>query len=391
MAGMNLLSALSGLQQGYEERANIDAMKANERILQAEKEADAAYGAVMQQSQDKWQRSGAQGTYRPSDETQFAAAEARGNALAANGHLKGYLQNEALVSSQRIRARARAVSDYESDGDPEKLARTVYPTIFNGKKIAGTKKIAGSPAVPGIGNLPPIPASPDSVEIEYDDGTKEVKAVPELVAGLKRSLLDPVATAAAETENNFKAALERVKAEGRVGVEEVKGRNAAAVADVKGGYTLRNTGARFAGNTAIHEMDNTAKKEIAAGKDATSLAVAGTQAGASVKVGAGHDEATKEAAKTGAAGREAVAKIKVEAPPKTKDPALDLKNRLAVIGVQAGISNTKEPLTGKPVPDALTVKAEARVRQLESTGIKFSDAVDKVRAEIDARKPAVAP
>lgn len=226
MAGLGLMNALQGYQQGVDWKAQQDA----KAITQ---EADKAYGAEHAAAQEAWVRSNAPGTYKPSDETEFKAAEARGAALAKGGDWKGYLQNESLVAAQRMRVRKNAVTQFEQDGDAEGLVRKVYPTIFDGRQVTGTEKIQGSDAVAGL------PARPDSIKVTFSDGKTETKPVAEMVARLKGSLVDPSVTA----ENEIKANLLRTKAtiegEQTRETERVKGEEARKTEVLKGDRSVR--------------------------------------------------------------------------------------------------------------------------------------------------------
>lgn len=307
MSGLGLNQAVDAYVQGrgqQEALRRMDAQRADEAVLA---EADAAYGAVHQQAQARALAVNPAAEYKPTDEVEFEAAEARGKALAKAGKWKHYLENEALVAKQRLRVRGEALNQYKVDGDPEALVRKVYPTIFDGRKVVGTKRIDGAEAVQGL------KAIPDSIEIEFSDGKKAVKPVAELVAELNKTMMDPAACAQEEVKNNFANELIKTRGEQTRATEEVKVEGRTAVEREKGRVRLDVEGVKLEG-----KREEIAGREKVAGirADAT-LGAAGTAAGArkyaadrgvdsaGVRAGATVGAATVRAGAGGAGGKPA--------------------------------------------------------------------------------------
>jgi hypothetical protein len=305
MSGLGLNQAVDAYVQGrgqQEKLRQMDAQRAEEAVLA---EADAAYGAVHQQAQARALSMNPTAEYKPTDEIEFEAAEARGKALAKAGKWKHYLDNEALVAKQRLRVRGEALQQYKLDGDPETLVRRVYPTIFDGRKVVGTERIQGAEEVQGL------KAIPESIKITFSDGKTAIKPIAELVAELNKTMMDPATFAEAEVKNNFARELienrgeqaratEGVKAEGRQAVEKEKGRVRLEVEDVK----LGGKREEIAGREKVAGINKEAR-----------LGAAGTAAGASnyradrgvdaagVRAGATLGAATVRAGTSGAGGK----------------------------------------------------------------------------------------
>jgi hypothetical protein len=277
MAGLGLMNALGAYQDGVQWKANQERQKQAAADEAALRGADEAYGAVFKQSQDEWAKSGAPGTYKPSDETMFRAAEARGLALGKAGKWREFMQNEALVTKERIRARGAALQQFEQDGDAEALVRKVYPTIFDGRTVASTRKVQGADAVQGL------PAQPDAIEVEFSDGQKLVKPIAEVVAGVKKMLVDPATFAEQESQANFLRVKADIEAGKQIKVAEARGDQARETEGVRqegrrGLESLRQdgrvalAGVKLGGSLELAGVNNASDERIAAGRNATTLA-----------------------------------------------------------------------------------------------------------------------
>lgn len=219
MAGYGLTQAVQAYQHGTEWRQRQDQLAQQEKLQAGREAADKAAAGVLEASKAEWALNGAQGTYQPNDGTMFKAAQARGAELAKVGDWQGYMQNEAQVQKQRIRVRSSALQRYEQDGDFEALARTVDPTMANGKEIVGAERIGGMPGLASIGRE----ATPTKFRFKFSDGS-EAELDPEaMVKKLKLSLIDPVASAEQEVKLNFLRAQNEVETAGKVKVEQVRG------------------------------------------------------------------------------------------------------------------------------------------------------------------------
>ncbi len=227
MAGLGLINAVNAFQQGTawkQQQAEIARAQEQRAALD---EANAAATGVIQQSQAEWAANGAQGQYRPSESTMFKAAEARGMALAQRGRWDEFIQNEAQVAPLRVKARATALQKYELDGDAEALARTVYPTLFDGKEIVGTEKVIGGEGLKGA------PSGPTMLRLKLSDGSTKMLAPDEIVKMVKTSLIDPQTAMKNEAMLNLERMKAEIDAAAKTKVERVKGEEARKTEDQK--------------------------------------------------------------------------------------------------------------------------------------------------------------
>lgn len=286
MAGLGLVSALNQYQQGVDwkqQQQEVERAKQQRSYLD---EANAAATGVINASQQEWAANGAQGQYRPNSTTMFKAAEARSAALAKRGLWDQFVQNEAQVAPMRIKTRADALQRYEQDGDIETLARTVYPTIFDGKEIQGVEKIEGAPGSDNLG----LKAIPTKLKLKLSDGSTQDMEPQRLVQIVKSSLVDPQVTAKNEIMLNLQRAQQEIKTEGQIKVEEFKGEQGRKTKNVEHANKVEELGLNFGYNKQLH-ADNNASRE---------------------RVGAGHDKATLGAAKITADSRKAVADKRID-------------------------------------------------------------------------------
>lgn len=270
MAGMNLMNAVRGYQQGLQfsqEQEQVARAKQQQAVMD---EADKAASGVVSASQAEWAATGAQGTYQASDTTMLKAAQARGQTLAKGGDWNGFLKNEATVQNQRIRVRAGALQKYEQDGDFEALARTAYPTVFDGKDIVGTERLGGMPALNSIGR----PGTPTRYKIKLSDGTTQEVSPEDEVKKLKLSLIDPVKSAEREIETNFLRTKAQIEAEKQIAVEREKADQQRRTDGVKTENDIK-LGDRKAGHDrSLAEFNKAADAERSAGSNAATLGAA---------------------------------------------------------------------------------------------------------------------
>ncbi len=224
--GLGLQSALRSYTQGVAWKQGQEQIARQQAQQQAMDEANKAATGVIDQSKAEWALNGAQGEYRPNSQTMFRAAEARGAALSKAGLWDQFLENEARIAPMRLRTRADAMQQYQVDGDVDKLARQVYPTLFDGKTIQGSERIEGAEAVAGL------PARSSKLKLKLSDGTEHVLDPQQLVAQIKMSL-DPDALKR-EAMLNFERAKANAKAEADIIVEREKGGQARQTEGVKG-------------------------------------------------------------------------------------------------------------------------------------------------------------
>lgn len=253
MAGLGLMNAVQGYMRGkqfadqQQELEHQKRKRAEEEARQADlraklEEANKAFGGVIDSSKAKWAIDGAPGSYAPNEETLFRAAEARGATLAKHGMWDQFMQNEAQVAPLRGRARLKAVQRYEMDGDAEALARSIYPTLFDGKQLVGVKRDDGN----GTG--------PAALQLEMSDGSKHVMPVDQLHR-MAKVAADPEALKR-EALLNF----ERAKAEIFV---DRHGK----VAKARGDEAIRVDNAKTQNQTGLAVLNNASRERINAGRD----------------------------------------------------------------------------------------------------------------------------
>lgn len=275
MAGLGLVNALDQYQQGVDFKQRQEELGIQKQRRDNLMAADKAATDVIEKSKAEWALNGAQGTYTPNDTTMFKSAEARGQALAKAGHWEDYLRNEATVQTQRQRVRAGAMQKYEQDGDIEALARTVYPTVFDGKEIVSAEKIEGADAVAGL------PAAPTKIKFKLSDGSEQAFEPQKIVAMVKQSLIDPVKAAEMEIQQNFLRTKADIEAAGKIKVEAAKGEEARKTEGVKGKNALSLADVKFGHDKVLTSMTNASRETVAAGNNKATLGAAGISAAAS--------------------------------------------------------------------------------------------------------------
>lgn len=288
MAGLGLNQAVDAYMVGVAGNERMRQINTQRKEAEGMAAADSAWSAVHQREQERMLRDNPTGAYQPTDSIEFEAAGARSAELARRGMWKQYLQNEAALTQQRMRVRGSALEAYKVDRDADKLIRTVYPTLSNGRKVVGTKRIDGADAVQGL------EAIPEQIEVELDDGTKTVRPVHELVAELNKSLMDPARSAELEIKNNYEQALirargeqnratEGMKIEGRKEVEKAKGDTRLEVENVKLGGRAEDRASR----ERIAETNAGARRYAAdRGLDSAEARAGATTAAAETRAGA---------------------------------------------------------------------------------------------------------
>lgn len=411
MGMLTLNDVVGAHQQGVEWRQQQEQVERARKAQAISDEADKAATGVIEASKAQWAANGAQGEYRPNDDTMLRAAEVRGLTFAKGGDWQNFMRNEAAVQGQRHRVRLTAMQQYGVDGDVAKLAQRVYPTIFNGKKIVGTEIIRGgnkpdrgtaptvtpqptqtlagatqqfdtevlnplapkpaetpivTPGQPGNG-LVGAPTGPEKLRLKFSDGSTETVEPQQLVTKIKQSLIDPQKQAEMDAQLSMLLAKNLIETAGRKDVERVKGDQDRQTEGVK--------------------ATNATNMEGFKQKGALSLATVNNEADA--KRAAGNNEATRYSADTGAAARVKAAEIGKEGKaggkdPKPGDEVKDAENLLDTLA-KGGISGTRDVMSGVYKPDGLTQKAAQRINQYrKSGGLSYDEAFAKVRGEMTA-------
>jgi hypothetical protein len=360
MAGLNLVRALDQYQQGVAWKQNQEQVAKAKAHQAAMMEADKAATGVIDQSKAQWAMNGAQGEYRPNSETVFRAIEARGSTLAKAGMWDQFMENEARAAPMRMKARGEALQQYQVDGDVDRLARAVYPTLFDGKTIVGSEQIEGADAVAGL------PARAAGLKVKLSDGTERVLDPQKLVGQIKLSL-DPDAVKR-EAIMNVELAKIRAQGEERVRAAEatgeqarktegVKAENARGLASVKFGYDSQLQGQR---DTAADKRN---ERTVQGGLQAAGIRAEGGVRAAGVRA-SGDGK--------GAGGK--------------KDQVFDQIHDELIRGY--GKENPTS-LSGSKTGDELTLRAARYAQDLvDKENIPMRDALVKAGAELKKRRAA---
>jgi len=270
MAGLGLMSALDAMQEGVSWKQGQDQI---ERARQMQMNTDAANKAatdVIDASKAKWAMDGAQGQYRPNEETLFKAAEARGMHFAKAGMWDQYMQNDAQVAPLKMKTRAAALQRYENDGDVDAFVRTVYPTLFDGREIVGTEKIQGAPGSTNLG-LAPVA---DKIRVKLSDGTVIDKSPDEMVNMVKLSLVDPVESAKRERDLTFARTKAQIDADAKIQEIKAKGSEDRTTEGVKGASAKELEGIKHKGVLEVTGLTNASRERAAAGNNAATIGAA---------------------------------------------------------------------------------------------------------------------
>ncbi len=231
MAGLGLMNAVGAYQQGRAWRENQDQLEVQKAKRDRINAANMAGSEVMKQAQtaheaeqaaaldaytkQKGTNEGFQATpFKMNEGLMLQALDARSQGLAKGGDWDDWMANEAKAAPLREQVRAKtfdtAMKQFDLDGDPIKLAQTVYPTIYDGKKIV--KPIidktggVGFKAASGLANAGE--AMPmERISFELDDGTKtRPMTKDELVTKVKWASMNPGEVRQYELQQRLNAA-----------------------------------------------------------------------------------------------------------------------------------------------------------------------------------------
>lgn len=291
MAGLNLTSAVQNYYAARDDKMRRDEIERQMERRRKLEEANGEAGRIIDASKAEWAMSGAQGTYKPSDETMLAAAEARGTALARAGLWDEYAKNEVTLAPQKLRIRASALEGYEADGDFGRFIGRFYPTIFDGKRVVGVEKMTTAPSLesmstPGSERQPKrsvggdvVPTAntgdgpaPDMVgvaagkpmfKVKLDDGTEKVVDPEAVIKRAKMMLLDPVQTARAEYEAGLKRWAATHEADEKVRVEREKGAQDRQTDAQKGERESLDSAAERASRERVAGINAQADRDVA--------------------------------------------------------------------------------------------------------------------------------
>lgn len=240
-------------QQGLDRQAKLDTR------MEKQQEATDAANAELQQANAAFAANMDMTALKPGQQPDpgmlAKAYNARGEVFKRSGNFDGLMKNyaEALPYYTQVRNRAmdQGLAQFEADGDPIKLAQTVYPHIYDGKEITMAK--AGKDG---------------SFEFALSDGTKKVVKPDALVMAVKRMRMDPALAAKIEFETmkaDAKAAADinvlRAKGEDDRKTKGVELEGRKGLADVEHGYTMQQIGARTAGDLQVKRTPGAAAAE----------------------------------------------------------------------------------------------------------------------------------
>ena len=363
MAGLGLMNALDAYQRGVSWKQGQDEIARAQKQRAALDEANAAATGVITASQQEWAANGAQGQYKPNDVTMFKAAEARGQALAKHGLWDQYVHNEAQIAPMRLRARSTALQRYQADGDVEALARSVYPTIFDGKEIVGIERIQGAPGSENLG----LAARPTKLMLKLSDGSEQDMEPQKLVQIVQQSLIDPQTTLKNEIELNLARAKAAIETGSKVEVERVKGEEARKTEGVKATNTQQLEGVKFGNQKELTGLANASREKVAEGNNRATLGAA--------SIGA---EARREAARISADG-------KAESGPKKDQQYDQLHDELVRVYGETQMGALGGTKTATEGTQAMAAYAQALMKA--QPGMSVAEAIRKSSEEWKKRNP----
>lgn len=276
---MNLMDVVAAGQQAQQWAQQNEQYARQRKAQQSADEANQAAAGILDGSRKEWLSTGAQGQYKPSDETMMRMAEARGLSFAERGDWENFMKNEAAVTSQRARVRANALQRFMTDGDAEALVKAHHATVFDGRRITGMEKLENVDAVQGL------PARKGGILVKFSDGKEQLVDPMQLANGIKASLIDPAKTAEMEAEFNMKASLERLKGKEKRDEIAAKGEEDRATEGVKTDRAIQVEGVKFGHAKTLNEATH-ASREKATGISAGATRYSADQRVAAAKIGA---------------------------------------------------------------------------------------------------------
>lgn len=233
MAGLGLMNAIQGYQQGVAWKQQQDQIARQQQQQAVLDEANMAAGNLIKQDQQQHVlRGGDPASYRPPEDLMFKAAEARGGALAKAGLWDQFMQNEAQVAPMRLQARAKAVQQYEADRDPVKFIMAVNNSMFNGKDVKGVEKIDATPQAESADGLQGVEGTKGGVRVTFSDGTSQVIDPDAAAKGIKVGMLDPKQWAMSEAEAARKRIEREQQTADQLKVVDAQGKNSIRVAEI---------------------------------------------------------------------------------------------------------------------------------------------------------------
>lgn len=290
---MNLMDVVAAGQQAQQWSQQNEQYARQRKAQQSADEANQAAAGILDGSRKEWLSTGAQGQYKPSDETMMRMAEARGLSFAERGDWENFMKNEAAVTSQRARVRANALQRFMTDGDAEALVKAHHATVFDGRRITGMEKLENVDAVQGL------PARKGGILVKFSDGKEQLVDPMQLANGIKASLIDPARTAEMEAEFNMKASLERLKGQEKREEIKAKGAEDRDTEDVKTDRAIKVEGVKFGHAKTLNEATNASREKVG-GMSSGATRYAADQRVAAAKVAAdkkGDDTDDKEGAR----------------------------------------------------------------------------------------------
>jgi hypothetical protein len=288
--GLGLTNAVQSFQRGKEWRTQQDAAAKAEADKAKQQEISDGAKQVFQKSMTAPMievDAGNDGEGNPmpkayAPDPKWDKKKARVNALtsvadyyAEKGDFKTYLATEAMAAPMRAEYRKSAIdtamAQVQGDGDYIKFAQTIYPEIYDGKKIAHARPNSKT----------------GKITFNFDDkSTQEIS--PEDLMTFAQKMRDPVAAAEYEAKERWETKQAKIKADAEervaktksdlnISEENAKQNNRLGLASTENDFTLGQIGARTAGELAVvgargkEDRKTAVERPDAAGKSLTAV------------------------------------------------------------------------------------------------------------------------
>lgn len=252
-------------KQQQAERARMEKQRA------AQERANQAFTEGVQSGLKRHVEAGGDpNAWKPGDTDYLRGVEARGRALIEAGDMPGFMQNMGAADAQMRRITASALQQFQADRDPVKLAKSFYPTIFDGRSIEAAELVPGGQP----GALNGAPSGPTMLRVKLDNGDIRMVQPEALVKSAEESLKDPVKALEDRARLAFLQAKTDVETGGKLKVEQEKGAqerttesvrqaNRLTLADAETQGRLRVTSAEGANRARVAGIEAASRKEVA--------------------------------------------------------------------------------------------------------------------------------
>lgn len=361
MAGLGLAGAVEGYMAGQqfaqqkEQAAQQRALQAKQQERQAKIEAakQSASGIIGKDRERHILEGGDPAAYKPPEDLMFRAAETYSTALAQAGLLDEAMQAQAQVAPMKLQRRQQALQQYDLDKDPEKLARAVYPTMFDGQTIVGSE------VIPGAGKVPAF------VKLKLSGGKTVELGEDDLVQRIRGTFVNPGESLKREAAMELEMAKRMAQTTGQIAVEKAKSGFEADRDARRAAREAENIAAKAKADRDLADMNNAAADKRNERTVQGGLAQAHASGGYRVKA------AETAAGKDGAGNK--------------RDNMLDQAHDELIRSY--GVVN----INGQRVGDEFTLRGAAYARDLVADGVPMSEAVRKASEAIKAARAKAKP